>query len=488
VAKLINNTHKPDTKVKNCFLFLLFNSFLKTAGMFDAAIKSDRTITPDGIKKAVVLIKGGTIADVLPELPEGDYAVTDVGDKVLMPGVIDPHVHINEPGRTDWEGFDTATKAAIAGGITTLVDMPLNSSPVTTTVAAFEEKFQASFNFSSDFPPMPVGTKLNADCGFWGGIVPGNEKEIEPLIEKGVLGFKAFLTHSGIDEFPNVTEDDLREAMPILAKHGLPLLVHCELSDTFRQAQGDKRSYDNYLKSRPKKWEDDAIALMIQLCEEYNCRVHIVHLSSADSIEQIAKAKQKGLLLTVETSQHYLYFNAEAIGDGQTQFKCAPPIREKENNEKLWKALKEDIIDFVATDHSPAPPAMKELTSGDFMKAWGGIPSIQFALPVLWTAAKKHGCSLGDVAKWLCEKPALLPGLQKLKGKIQKGYDADLVVWDHESSFVVTEEIIHYKHKITPYLGERLYGMVEQTYLKGQKVFDNGEFVLHKGLIDLKYV
>jgi allantoinase len=456
--------------------------------MFDTAIISDRTITPAGIKKAAVLIKNGIITDVLSELPTGDFPVIDVGNSVLMPGVTDPHVHINEPGRTDWEGFDTATKAAIAGGITTLVDMPLNSTPVTTTSKAFEEKFRSSFNFSSDFPPRAAGTKLNANCGFWGGIVPGNEKELEGLIEKGVFGFKAFLTHSGIDEFPNVTENDLRKVMPAISKFKVPLLVHCELSDFIYHSPITTRIYKNYLSSRPKKWEDDAIALMIRLCEEFNCRVHIVHLSSADSVEQIAKAKEKGLPLTVETAQHYLYFNAEDIGDGETQFKCAPPIREKENNEKLWRALKDGIIDFVATDHSPAPPAMKELTSGDFMKAWGGISSIQFALPVLWTAAKKHGCSLTDIAKWLCEKPAILPGLQKVKGKIQNGYDADLVVWDPEESFMVSEGIIHHKHKITPYINEKLYGVVKQTYLKGKKVFDKGEFVLHKGLIELKYV
>lgn len=464
--------------------------------MFDAAIKSNRVITPAGTVKAVVLIKAGIIADVVSELPEGDFPVTDVGNKVVMPGIIDPHVHINEPGRTDWEGFETATKAAIAGGITTLVDMPLNSSPVTTTADAFDKKFHASFDFSTDFPLVPVGTKLNADCGFWGGIIPGNEKDIEPLIDKGVLGFKAFLTHSGIDEFPNVTEDDLRKAMPIIAKHRLPLLVHCEISDPTHLpiAIGTPltaRLYSDYLASRPKKWEDDAIALMIRLCEEFNCRVHIVHLSSADSIEQIAKAKQKGLPLTVETGQHYLYFNAEDIKDGQTQFKCAPPIREKANNEKLWQALKDGIIDFVATDHSPAPPDMKELASGDFMKAWGGISSIQFSLPVLWTAARKHGCNLNDIARWLCEKPALLAGWHFRnfgKGIIQKGYDADLVVWDPEKKFTLKENIIYYKHKITPYLNEELYGVVEQTYLKGKKVFDNGKFILHKGLINIKYI
>jgi len=462
--------------------------------MFDSAIISNRTITPDGIKKAAVLIKDGLIADVLPALPQGDFPVTDVGDKVLMPGVIDPHVHINEPGRTDWEGFETATKAAIAGGITTLVDMPLNSTPVTTTVKAFDEKINATEG------------QLHTNCGFWGGVVPGNEKEIEPLIEKGVLGFKAFLIHSGIDDFPNVAEDDMRKIMPIIAKHGLPLLVHCELSSLLQinallhfpspRGEGTRRVdeagvggevYQNYLNSRPAIWEDDAISLIIRLCEEFNCRVHIVHLSSADSTEQISKAKVRGLPLTVETAQHYLYFNAEDIGDGQTQFKCAPPIREKENNEKLWQALKEGIIDFVATDHSPAPPLMKELTSGDFMKAWGGISSIQFALPVLWTAAKKQNCSWNDVAKWLCEKPAILPGLQKIKGRIQKGNDADLVVWDPEKNFTLSENMIHHKHKMTPYLNEELFGVVEQTYLNGKIVFDNGSFTcLNSGHIILR--
>ncbi|MBL7738838.1 MAG: allantoinase AllB [Chitinophagaceae bacterium] len=442
--------------------------------MFDFAIKSERVVFSEGIKKAVVLIKDGKIKDVIDSLPDRYAHVINIGDSVLMPGVMDPHVHINEPGRTNWEGFDTATKSAIAGGVTTLVDMPLNSSPVTTTVKAFGKKIAAAHH------------QLHAHCGFWGGVVPGNEKEIQPLIGKGVLGFKAFLTHSGIDEFPNVTEADLRKIMPVIAKSGLPLLVHCELSDTVHRSPLTTDSYKDYLSSRPCQWEDDAIALMIRLCEEFSCRVHIVHLSSARSIEQITKAKEKGLPLTVETAQHYLYFNAEDIGNGQTQYKCAPPIREKENNERLWQALKEGIIDFVATDHSPAPPAMKELQSGDFMKAWGGISSIQFALPALWTAAQKHQCTLSDIVTWLCEKPALLAGLHPSKGKIQKGYDADLVIWNPEKSFRVTEDITQHKHKITPYLNEELQGTVEQTFLKGEKVFDKGRFILNKGDMLLK--
>jgi len=442
--------------------------------MFDVAIHSNRVVTPNGVVDATVVIKNGLIEQVVPGFIEN---ALDVGDKVLMPGIVDPHVHINEPGRTEWEGFDTATRAAMAGGITTLVDMPLNSSPVTTTVKAFDEKLESTRN------------KLHVNCGFWGGVIPGNETEIEPLIEKGVLGFKAFLIHSGIDEFPNVKEQDLRKVMPIIAKHNLPLLVHCELTEGSQKTIQHSTynihltSYKHHLASRPRKWEDDAIALMIRLCEEFNCHVHVVHLSSSNSIGQIVKAKQKGLPLTVETSQHYLYFTAEQIGDGQTQFKCAPPIREKENNEKLWQALKDGVIDFVATDHSPSTPDLKQLQTGDFTKAWGGIASLQLALPVLWTAAKRHDCSIADVAKWLCENSSRLPGLENSKGKILKGHDADLVVWDPEQKFVVTENIIRHKHKITPYLSEELYGVVQQTWLSGKKVFDSGKMELSRGKI-----
>lgn len=410
-----------------------------------------------------MVIQDGIIEAVLESPIQHLTEIMDLGDLVIMPGIIDPHVHINEPGRTEWEGFETATKAAIAGGITSLIEMPLNASPVTTTVDAFNQKINAAKN------------KLHSNCGFWGGVIPGNQDQIEPLIEKGVFGFKAFLTHSGIDEFPNVAEADLRKAMPIIAKHNLPLLVHCELTASGPRLQASSSSYQEYLLSRPRKWEDDAIALMIRLCEEFNCRTHIVHLSSADSIDQIQQAKQKGLPLTVETAQHYLYFNAEQIPDGRTEYKCAPPIREKENNERLWQALKEGVIDFVATDHSPAPPEMKEIKRGDLMKAWGGISSVQFALPVLWTAARKHNCNLEQIAKWLCENSSLLPGLENRKGKIEKGYDADLVIWDPEKNFTVTEDIIHHRHKITPYLNEELYGVVEQTWLAGERVFDNGK-------------
>ena len=415
--------------------------------------------------EALVLLEAGRIADVVPATTAVDCPVLDVQDQALLPGVIDPHVHINEPGRTDWEGFDTATRAALAGGLTTLVDMPLNSAPVTTSVANLKLKLAAT------------NGQLHTNCGFWGGIVPGNAHEIEPLIEQGVLGFKAFLTHSGIDDFPNATEQDLRRVMPLLARHGLPLLVHCELTtDDNAWKQGNKRSYQNYLASRPKAWEDEAVALMIRLCEEYDCPTHIVHLSSANSIAPIAAAKANGLPLTVETGQHYLFFNAEDIADGETQFKCAPPIRELANNEQLWQALQAGIIDFVATDHSPAPPDLKQLASGDFTTAWGGIASLQLALPVLWTAAHQRGANLPDLARWLSENPAKLIGQTSRKGRIAKGYDADLVVLSANQTFQVTPETLHHKHKVSPYLGQELRGVVEQTFLKGQLVYQRPHF------------
>ena len=430
--------------------------------MFDLAIKGNKVLTPDGIRPAIVIIEDGLILDVVNDLP-ADAPVMDIQDKILMAGITDPHVHINEPGRTSWEGFETATKAALAGGITTLVEMPLNASPVTTTVAAFEEKLLAT------------NGQLYSNCGFWGGIVPGNSKEIAGLVRKGVLGFKTFLTHSGIDDFPATPVAELKKVMPIIAKYQLPLLVHCELS-TKSPVMQDPRSYQQYLASRPRQWENEAITLMIQLCEAHDCPVHIVHLSSSDAIGKILRGKIRGLALTAETAQHYLYFNAEEIPDGQTQFKCAPPIRETANNNLLWEALQAGIIDFVATDHSPAPPELKHLDSGDLAQAWGGIASLQLALPILWTAGRKRNITIAQLANWLCEKPAQLAGFERTKGKIKKGYDADLVIWDADQSFTVTEAGLHHKHKTTPYLGETLYGVVEQTYLAGVKVFDKGIF------------
>ena len=433
--------------------------------MSSLALKSRRVVCPDGIREAVVLVENGRISALLPYHAAVAADLIDVGTQAILPGVIDPHVHINEPGRTDWEGFDTATRAALAGGLTSLVDMPLNSAPVTTSVANLALKWAATQG------------QLHCNLGFWGGVVPGNAADIEPLIAAGVLGFKAFLTHSGIDDFPNATEADLRRVMPILARHRLPLLVHCELSeDNDEWKKNDHRSYPNYLASRPQKWEDEAVAMIIRLCEEFDCPVHIVHLSSADSIAPIAAAKARGLPLTVETGQHYLYFSAEDIADGQTQFKCAPPIRERVNNDQLWAALQTGIIDFVATDHSPAPPALKQFESGDFTTAWGGIASLQLALPVLWTAARRRGATLPDLARWLSANPAKLAGQAGRKGQIAVGFDADLIVFDAEQTFVVREEMLQHKHKVSPYLGQELAGVVELTFLAGELVFQRPDF------------
>ncbi|MBC7446531.1 MAG: allantoinase AllB [Hymenobacteraceae bacterium] len=430
--------------------------------MTTIALRSSRTLTPTGERPALVVIENGRIADVLPPDAVVNCPVTDLGDAALLPGLIDPHVHLNEPGRTHWEGFDTGTRAALAGGLTTLVDMPLNSSPVTTTVANFQEKLAAARS-----------GHLHTNAGFWGGVVPGNANEIEPLIETGVLGFKAFLTHSGIDDFPNATEADLQAVMPVLARHGLPLLVHCELSEdnSAHWARGDVRSYAHYLASRPAWWETDAIALMIRLCRETGCRTHIVHLATAEALPMLAAARAEGLPLTVETGQHYLFFSAEEIPDGATQYKCAPPIRTATNREALWEGLREGVIDFVATDHSPAPPNLKQLDSGDFSTAWGGIASLQLALPVLWTAARDRGFELADVARWLSAAPARLAGLDSRKGRIEKGFDADLVVFDPEATFTVDAATLFHRHPVSPYHGRELRGVVERTLLAGETVY-----------------
>ena len=447
--------------------------------MLDLAIHSKNTLLSGELKDATIFIKAGKIIDIVQGLPEHlDCPVEDVGNSVLMPGIIDSHVHINEPGRTEWEGFDTATKAAAAGGITTLVEMPLNSNPVTTTLEGFQQKLEATKG------------KLHVNCGFWGGIVPGNVNDLDKLINAGVLGIKAFLIHSGIDDFPNVTEEDLRKGMPAIAKYDVPLLVHSELntdnSSPFKQGI-DPRSYDNYLNSRPKSWEDNAIKLMIGLCREYNCRTHIVHLSSANSLSQLKAAREEGLPLTVETCPHYLVFCAEDITDGDTRYKCAPPIREKTNNELLWQALKDGTIDFIVTDHSPSAPELKLLDSGNFIDAWGGIAGLQFSLPVIWTEARKRDFTIADISSLMSTKIAQFIGIDDRKGKIAPGYDADLVVWDPEKSFTVEKSMIQHRHKITPYEGKTLHGVVEQTYVNGKKVYDQGAFVsLHNGELLLR--
>jgi allantoinase len=409
-----------------------------------------------------VLFAGERIEAVVPGIA-GEAGVVDVGDLAVSPGLVDSHVHMNEPGRTEWEGIETATQAAAAGGVTTVVDMPLNSSPVTTTRAALEAKIAASEG------------KRFTDVGFWAGVVPGNAGDLGPLAEAGVLGGKAFMVHSGIDEFPHVTAADLRAAMPVLRDHGLPLLAHAEL-DLGAPAGGDPRSYAAYVASRPPAWEDAAIRLLIDLCRKTRCAVHVVHLASASAIEPIRQAKADGLPLTVETCPHYLCLEAEAIPDGATQFKCAPPIRDRATRDRLWQALFDGVIDAIVTDHSPCPPAMKGLGRGDFRAAWGGIASLQHALPIVWTEAARRGARLEQVARWMSAAPARLAGVGRSKGAIAPGFDADLVVWDPDATVTVEAAALRYRHKISPYVGSTLRGRVHRTILRGRDLFDGNGY------------
>jgi allantoinase len=429
-------------------------------------LRSRRIVGPDGrIRPGTVLIEEGRIralvsrpatATVPPDIP-----VEDLGTRVIAPGLVDSHVHVNEPGRTEWEGFATATRAAAAGGVTTLVDMPLNCLPVTTNRAALEEKRRV------------VAGQLHVDVGFWGGVIPGNAGDLAELAGGGVLGCKAFLVHSGIEEFPNATEADLRAAMPVLRDAGLPLLVHAELDlGDAPAAARDPRAYAGYLRSRPAAWEDAAIALLVRLARETGCAVHVVHLSSAGSLEQIARAKADGLNFTAETCPHYLCLEAESVPDGATDYKCAPPIRDHENREALWRGLKDGVIDFVVSDHSPCSPALKGRERGDFAEAWGGIASLQLGLPAVWTEATRRGHSLGDISAWMSARPAALAGLGRRKGQIAPGFDADLVVWDPESEISVEAEQLHFRHKVSPYIGRRLVGRVEATFLRGRLAYD----------------
>lgn len=430
-------------------------------------LKSTRVLIGGGISPGYLLVNKGRIQSFSIEKPEIVVPVFDCGNHVIMAGLVDPHVHINEPGRTHWEGFETATKAAAAGGITTLIEMPLNADPVTTTVENFELKMAASKG------------KTWVNCGFWGGLVPANVNNLEGLLSSGVFGLKAFLTHSGIDEFPNVGPKEIKLGLEMLKKNDLPLLVHCELEDGEDYSAGlsrNPKSYPTYLASRPDGWEVDAVQLMIDLCRQTGARTHIVHVSSAECLPLIRMAKKEGLPLTAETCPQYLVFSSEEIPDGDTRYKCAPPIRGKENNEKLWEALLEGTLDFVASDHSPAPPEMKEIESGHFKKAWGGISGLQFGLPLIWTFGRKRGFSISKIAQLLAENPAKLPGLENQKGKLEPGFDADIVVWNPESQFTIEEAKIQHRHKITPYQGMELYGEVLWTIVGGKTAWQSGQF------------
>jgi len=432
------------------------------------AIRSRHVVTPRGVEDAVVQAQAGRITAVTPGGPRGP-ATLDLGDLWLLPGLVDTHVHINEPGRTEWEGFVTATRAAAAGGVTTLVDMPLNSIPATTTVAGLRAKTTAAEG------------KCGVDIGFWGGVVPGNARELVGLAAAGVLGFKCFLAPSGVDEFKHVAEGDLREAIPVIARLGLPLLVHAELPRALDEAArgsagGDPRRYATWLASRPRRAETEAVELLIRLSRETGCRVHVVHVSAGEAVPLLREARAQGVAITAETCPHYLVLAAEEIGDGRTEFKCAPPIREHENRERLWDALREGVLDLIATDHSPCPPALKEPASGDFMKAWGGIASLELSLAVLWTEARGRGFTPADLARWMSAAPARLAGLEGTKGAIAVGHDADLVVFNPNAEFTVDAARLRQRHPITPYAGRRLVGRVERVFLRGECVFDGVEF------------
>jgi allantoinase len=435
------------------------------------AIRSKRVMTPEGVMAATVHIRDGIVTSITGynEFPS-DKNVHDAGESVVMPGLVDTHVHINEPGRTEWEGFETATRAAAAGGVTTLIDMPLNSIPATTTAAALEKKRRAARK------------KCWVNVGFWGGVVPGNTSELRALDRAGVFGFKCFLAPSGVPEFSNVNEADLREALPVLAALNSPLLVHAELPVPIEKAarklrKSDPQKYQTWLESRPAGAETKAIELLIRLAREFNSHIHVVHVSSELSVPLILRAKMEGLPITAETCPHYLFFAANSIGDGKTQFKCAPPIRDAENNQKLWKALGKGAIDFVVSDHSPSPPSMKCLKTGDFFRAWGGISSLQLGLPAIWTRLSGKDYSLWHLVRWMCSGPAQLAGLDRHKGAIAPGYDADIVVWNPDKSFVVKSKMLHDCHKLTPYSGESLRGVVETTFLGGEMIYDRGRFL-----------
>lgn len=434
------------------------------------AFLSRQIVTPQGIRPGAVLVDREQFRGVVSsgEVPP-EASVEDFGSLALLPGLVDSHVHINEPGRTEWEGFHAATRAAAAGGYTMLVDMPLNSIPATTTVPALEAKRRAAEG------------KCRIDWAAWGGVVPNNQDDIQPLAEAGVRGYKCFLVPSGVEEFRMVAETDLRAALPHIAQTGLPLLVHAELPSIIGSAESrfrdeDSSQYSIYLRSRPAEAEVAAIELMLSLCREYKVRLHIVHLATGLALEMLEAARSEGLPVSVETCPHYLHLEAEKIPDRATQYKCAPPIRSHPNRERLWEGLRNGTIDMVVTDHSPCPPGMKGIGTGDFSAAWGGIASLSMALPIIWTEAQRRGFTLTDIERWMAEAPAQLAGCDKRKGRIAEGYDADFVVFDPEAEFTVTKDRLHHRHPISPYLGERVRGLVKRTYLRGQVVFQDGEF------------
>lgn len=390
----------------------------------------------------------------------GGPADHDFGDLVVMPGLVDSHVHVNEPGREQWEGFATATRAAAAGGTTTIVDMPLNSVPPTVSVAALEQKREAASG------------RLRVDVAFWGGLVPGSLEEVGPLVGAGVCGLKSFLVDSGVPEFPPVPDDLLMQGLVQMNELGVPALLHAEDPDHLMEPEGDPRRYATYLGSRPVESEVRAIQKIARLSDDLGTRVHILHVSSGDGAEAIAAS---GGQLTGETCPHYLIFAADEIPDGATTFKCAPPIRSGEHRQALWDALSAGSLAMIVSDHSPAPPELKSSDRGDFIEAWGGISSLQLRLPAVWDGASPRGIGLPALAEWLSAAPARLAGLDDRKGAIRVGHDADFVVWDPDGVTAVVGASLEHRHHLTPYEGRALRGQVVATFLGGREVFSDGK-------------
>jgi allantoinase len=429
----------------------------------DLVVRADRAVVDGEVRAVAVVVVGGRVTGLRERqavVPAREELVLAT-DEVLLPGLVDTHVHVNEPGRTDWEGFTSATRAAAAGGVCTLVDMPLNSLPPTVDVPALQAK-----RASAD-------GRCRVDVAFWGGAVPASLGRLKPLHDNGVLGFKCFLVDSGVQEFPALDRTQLARAMAEVAAFDGLLLVHAEDAGTIAAAPAPAgRSYSAFLRSRPAAAEDAAIATVIDLARRTGARVHVVHLSSAGSLEQLATAQRSGVRITAETCPHYLTLAADDVPDGAPEFKCCPPIRERANQDALWQGLQDGTVSMVVSDHSPCPPELKHLQDGDLAAAWGGISSVQLGLPVVWTAARARGHSLVDVVAWMAQRPAELVGLRR-KGRIAAGCDADLVVLAPDEPLQVRPELLLHRHPLTPYAGCGLTGVVRRTLLRGIAVDDD---------------
>ena len=430
------------------------------------AVRGQRILTPEGLRPASIHIADGRITRLgePDEVAGDDASVLEAGELVVLPGLVDTHVHVNDPGRTEWEGFETATRAAAAGGVTTILDMPLNAIPATTTATALAEKVAVARG------------KTWVDVGFIGGVVPGNQDALGGLARAGVLAFKCFLVPSGVAEFPDVSEDDLREALPVVAELGLPLMVHAELplpieAATLEAAAGDPASYATYLASRPAAAEHEAVVLVMEHAAAFGARVHIVHVSSPETGRLVADGRRRGVRVSAETCPHYLFFEAAGIPAGATEFKCAPPIRGAAERDGLWAALLSGEITMIVSDHSSCPPGMKRREAKNFFVAWGGIASLQLGLRAVWTGMQARGIPIERLGSWMCDTPAQLVGLGGHKGRIAPGFDADLVLFDpNPVGTLQSGELLH-RHPLTPYLGRQLRGVVEATYVRGSLAY-----------------